>query len=198
MDFPARFNYSRRMMNHGADLPQQDVTLEQRMARALAGDKVAYDIVLRSISAHLLKVLSRKVSPAERDDVVQEILASIHKARHTYDCSRPLMPWVMAIAHYRLQDHWRRYYGRAAGAMVDIDTMENYLFQDLTKGMDEHEDISRVIKMLPPQQQKILDLMYRQDKSVQEVADELKMSVSAVKVAAHRSYKVFRKYMMEQ
>jgi len=39
--------------------------------------------------------------------------------------------------------------------------------------------------------------MYRQDKTVQEVADLLKMSISAVKVTAHRSYKIFRKHLVE-
>ena len=39
----------------------------------------------------------------EVDDLLQEILISVHKARHTYDGNRPYKPWVYAIAKFRLQ-----------------------------------------------------------------------------------------------
>ncbi len=163
------------------------------MALALGGDKAAYDHVLRKIAHYLAGFLSRKMPPGDRDDVVQEILTSIHKARHTYDPSRPLMPWVMAIARYRIHDYWRYRYGHAFHNSVDIEDMKNILSIDETETLQNREDISRILKSLPPKQQEVLDLMYRHDKSVQEVATLLKMSVSAVKVTAHRGYKVFRK-----
>ena len=167
------------------------------MALAMAGDKAAYDLVLRAISSKLAGLLARKLPAKDRDDVLQEILISVHKARHTYDPSRLLMPWVMAIARYRMHDYWRHHYGRSFDEMVDIEDMKNILSVDATKGMDAHEDINRILLSLSPQQQKVLDLMYRQDKTVQEVADQLKISISSVKVTAHRSYKVFRKRLME-
>jgi RNA polymerase sigma-70 factor, ECF subfamily len=177
-----------------ANDPKPDAeTLEQQMQAALAGDKQAYEFVLKTISTRLTAYLNRKLAAKDRDDVLQEILLSIHKSRHTYDNSRPLMPWVMAIAHYRLQDFWRRHYGHGFKDMADIEDLKNILAADETKSMEAHEDIRRVMVSLPPKQREILDLMYGQDKSVQEVADLLNMSVSAVKVAAHRSYKVFRK-----
>jgi len=167
------------------------------MALAMAGDKAAYNVVLHKISASLIGYVGRKVPLKDRDDVVQDILLSIHKARHTYDCTRPLMPWVMAIARFRLSDHWRQYYGHSFHEMANIEDMKNILSEDKTKSMESHEDINRILLSLPPKQQEILDLMYRQDKTVKEVADLLKMNISAVKTAAHRSYKVFRKRMMQ-
>jgi len=167
------------------------------MAAALAGDKRAYERVLKAVSTKLGAYLGRKLPPKDRDDVVQDILLSIHKSRHTYDNTRLLMPWVMAIAHYRLQDYWRKQYGHAFHETDDIEEMKNILSIDETKSMDSREDIRRVMVTLPPKQREILDLMYRQDKSVQEVAEQLKMTISAVKVAAHRGYKVFRKRLQE-
>ena len=178
---------------------QQDATnLEQQMQAALAGDKAAYEMVLKTIRNRLNICLSRKLAPNHRDDVIQEILLSVHKSRHTYDNTRPLMPWVMAIANFRLQDFWRRHYGHGFNDMADIDDSVNILSTDETKSMDSHEDIKRVLATLPPKQREILDLMYGQDKSVQEVATQLKMSLSAVKVAAHRSYKVLRKRLNDK
>ena len=172
--------------------------LEGRMRAALAGDAQAYEEVLRAISRRLTAWLSRKLSPHDRDDVIQEILLSVHKSRHTYDNARPLMPWVMAIANYRLQDFWRRRYGHDFKSLDDIEDFKNILSTDETNTLDAREDIRRVMDSLPPKQKQILDLMYGQDKSVQEVASLLNMSLSAVKVAAHRSYKVFRKRLNEK
>lgn len=168
------------------------------MVMAMAGDKAAYNVVLRHITTHLSKVLARKLPPKDKDDVIQDILLSIHKARHTYDGQRPLMPWVMAIARFRMHDHWRKYYSRPQDQAVDIEDFKNILSHDETKSMDAHEDITRVLATLPPKQQKILDLIYRQDKSMQDVADEMKMSLSAVKVAAHRTYKLLRQRMLDE
>lgn len=171
------------------------LTLEQQMQAALAGDRRAYETVLKAITNRLNAYLGRKLAPKDRDDVIQEILLSVHKSRHTYDNTRLLMPWVMAIAHYRLQDYWRRQYGHGLKDIADIEDFKNILATDETKSMDAHEDIRRVMATLPPKQREILDLMYGQDKSVQEVANILNMSLSAVKVAAHRSYKIFRKQL---
>ncbi len=168
-------------------------TIEQQMLAAMAGDNRAYEQVLKSISTRLASYLGRKLAPKDKDDVIQEILLSIHKSRHTYDGARPLMPWVMAIANYRLQDFWRRHYGHGFKDIADIEDVKNMLAIDTTSSMNAREDIRRALLTLPPRQQQIMDLLYRQDKSIQEVADELGMNLSAVKVAAHRSYKFLRK-----
>ena len=179
------------------DPQQPELTLEQKMQAALAGNNQAYEQVLKTIQNRLVIYLGCKIAPKDRDDVIQNILLSIHRSRHTYDNGRRLMPWVMAIANYRLQDHWRRHYGHGFKDMVDIEDMKDILCIDETKQADSHEDIRMIMGSLPDKQRQILDLMYAQDKSVQEVAAALNMSVSAVKVAAHRSYKVFRKRLNE-
>ena len=35
------------------------------------------------------------------DDLPQEILITVHKARHTYDPRKPFYPWLCAIFNYR-------------------------------------------------------------------------------------------------
>jgi hypothetical protein len=58
----------------------------------LDGDRVAYEQFLQKITPLLRAVVCRKLPFQDTEDVVQEILISIHKARHTYDGERPLMP----------------------------------------------------------------------------------------------------------
>ena len=176
-----------------SDTPSKNNTLEQLMQAAQAGNQRAYESVLRAISQKLVIYLGRKLPPKDRDDVLQDILLSIHKVRHTYDGKRPLMPWVMAVTNYRVQDFWRRHYGHGFDTMQDIEDLKDVLAAEVGTTIDVHEDIKRVLQSLPSRQQELLDLMYRQDKSVQEVAELLGMKVSAVKTMAHRSYKLLRK-----
>jgi hypothetical protein len=47
----------------------------------------------------LRRVVGRKRRGSQDvDDIVQEILLSVHAARHTYDPARPFLSWLMTIA----------------------------------------------------------------------------------------------------
>ena len=46
---------------------------------------------------------------AEVEDLVQDVLLSVHAVRATYDPSRPFGPWLLAIVRNRLVDGARRY-----------------------------------------------------------------------------------------
>jgi len=56
------------------------------------GHAVNYHRFLQQITPILRRAVSRKLPISDVEDTVQEILISIHKARHTYDGERPLMP----------------------------------------------------------------------------------------------------------
>ncbi len=43
-------------------------------------------------------------SPAETEDVVQDILIAVHLKRHTWDDTRPIGPWIAGIARYKIID----------------------------------------------------------------------------------------------
>ncbi len=163
------------------------------MAAALLGDQRAYGRLLEQLANIIRRNLASQLKPQDREDVVQDILLSIHKARHTYEPDRALLPWVMAIARYRLHDHWRGRYRQQAQNMLDIQDFSENLGQDVTESLEWSEDIRRGVEGLPAKQQAILQHMYGEDLSVQEVAKKMGMNVSAVKVAAHRAYKALRR-----
>jgi DNA-directed RNA polymerase specialized sigma24 family protein len=54
------------------------------------------------------------LQPADVEDLVQDILLSLHAVRATYDPGRPFLPWLMAIARNRMADGARRYVRRSA------------------------------------------------------------------------------------
>jgi len=140
--------------------------------------------------------LARRLNTgSEVDDLLQEILISIHKARHTYDGERPYKPWAYAIAKFRLQDHLRAHYADHLHHAVELSEVENDLQAPVTKPDISYESISGEIEKLPPKQAAILQMMHQEGYTAKEVAEKIGMKESAVKVAAHRAYRILRKIL---
>jgi len=166
---------------------------EELMKRSLDGDQHAYALLLKETARFLRPFLSRRLTFAfEVDDLLQEILLSIHKARHTYDGNRPYKPWAYAIAKFRLQDYLRGYYADHLRQAVELSEVENYLHEPVTESGISYESISEEVQKLPPKQATILQLMHQEGYTAKEVSEKTGMNESAVKVAAYRAYKVLR------
>src|SRR6267143_2194950 len=95
-------------MNIRSDEPE----LRGLMLAGLDGDAAAHKALLTRLSANLRAYFKTHLArigkgPADAEDLVQETLIAIHTRRHTYDLSKPLTPWVYAIARYKLVDHLR-------------------------------------------------------------------------------------------
>jgi RNA polymerase sigma-70 factor, ECF subfamily len=83
------------------------------MMAGLNGDAAAHKALLTRLSANLRAYFKTHLArigkgPGDAEDLVQETLIALHTRRHTYDRSKPLTPWVYAIARYRLVDFLRR------------------------------------------------------------------------------------------
>jgi len=168
------------------------------MKQAQAGDQRAYTELLQETSRLLRPFLAKRLSfTNEVDDLLQEILISIHKARHTYDGNRPYKPWVYAIARFRLQDHLRAHYSDQLHHADDLSEIEETLQSDVTESAISYESISGEVEKLPEKQATILRMMHQEGYTAREVAEKIGMNESAVKVAAHRAYKVLRKKLEE-
>lgn len=165
--------------------------MEELMRLAQQGDNRAYATLFRAITP-ILKgfIVHRLGHVSDADDVVQDILMSIHRASHTYDTARPFRGWMFAIARHRLNDHFRRIYKK--GDLPDI-SLEDLAFEisnpDVTEGEQKYEYVYELLESLPEKQRKIVTLMKLEGRTAEETAKTMKMSVSAVKVSAHRAYK---------
>lgn len=163
------------------------------MRQSLNGDKRAYAALLQETSRFLRPFLAKRLSfTNEVDDLLQEILLSIHRSRHTYDGNRPYKPWVYAIAKFRLQDYLRAHYSDQLRHAVELFEVENNLHEHVTESAITYESISGEIQKLPKKQATILQMMHQEGFTAKEVAEKMGMNESAVKVAAHRAYKILR------
>ena len=156
-----------------------------------AGDAVSYNRFLQAVTPVMRRVAGRKLPAADAEDALQEILISIHKARHTYDGARPIMPWLLAIAQFRINDALRKAYAGARRESVNIDDLAEVL-ADVTEPQGTNESVEEILKDVPEREQRILTMMHVEGYTARETGERLGMKESAVKVAAHRAVKKIR------
>ena len=175
-----------------------DLRLAALMQAAQDGDRIAYAGLLRELVPLLQRLMRRRLGflqPSDREDLVQDILLSLHAARATYDPRRPFTPWLMSIAHHRMVDRARRH-TRVWANEVLVDEFADSAFDEVSDLPDSEygdpEQVRQAVKGLPAGQRTAIELLKLRELSLKEAANVSGMSVSALKVAAHRAIKALR------
>lgn len=171
------------------------------MAAAQAGDAASYQRLLKACLPLVAAIARRQgVQPDQVDDVVQEVLIAIHRARATYDPSRPFLPWLRAIAERRAIDGLRRR-GRQTGREV-FDPLAYESHPDgeeaADAGLDREERVAALraeIESLPPGQRQAAERLGLSGQTLEEAAAETGRSKTALKVNLHRAVKALRARM---
>ncbi len=169
------------------------------MRAAQDGDSAAYATLLRELAPLVRRVVSSRrsfLAEADVEDVVQEVLISIHAVRATYDPQRPFLPWLLAITRHRLLDAMRRH-RRSVGREVGLDD------PDVTFGeaganpeqgqVGDADALMQAVAELPPGQRQAITLLKLQEMSLREASAATGMSVGALKVATHRAMVALRR-----
>ena len=171
--------------------------LKNLFQESIDGNKESYSKFLYNISKIIRPIISRKISSSEVDDVIQEILLSIDKSLHTYDCSRKIMPWIMSSVNYRIADHLRKHYSQMRHKKTYIENIDfEEIISDVTSVDKTSELIDDIFDGMSIKLKTIITMMYIEGYSAKEVAKKIGMSESAIKVAAHREIKKLKnKYL---
>lgn len=177
----------------------------QWMAQAQDGDGAAYQRLLNAIAPRLRAIVGKRINDPDRaEDVVQEVLLSIHKNRHTYDPSLPFGPWMGTIAKRRTMDWLRKHY-RHANQEVLVDEYPETFLQGGANDIEEDalafDDVDRLhaaLLKLPPGQRQAVELLKLKEMSLKEAAQVSGMSVASLKVSMHRALKSLRVDMAEE
>jgi RNA polymerase sigma-70 factor, ECF subfamily len=164
------------------------------MQEAQKGDSVQYELLLREISVVLKAFVLKRIGDAEiAEEILQEILLSIHKARHTFNPEKEFSPWMYAIARFRLIDYFRRWSRTTKKEVYDELLIEKMFMNESNAQESLSVELKDAVGELPEKQQEVIRLLKLQGLSVKETALKTGLSEGAVKVTAHRGYKVLRR-----
>ena len=170
----------------------------RQMQAAQDGDKAAWRCSPTSCRCSGAFVQRTWHSPQDVEDIVQDVLLSVHAVRHTYDPRRPFVPWLLTIARRRIADAARRSSSRAAHETT-IDVMPETFLADQTKneqeGSDDQTAIRRALVGLTGGQREAVELLKLQGLSLNEASAITGKSVAALKINVHRGLKALRRKM---
>jgi RNA polymerase sigma factor (sigma-70 family) len=168
------------------------------MAAAQAGDQAAYAALLRDCVGVIESVARRQGVPSDRiDDVVQDALLTVHRARQTYDAARSFTAWLRIIAERRAIDLLRKT-GRHAVREVhaplayERQADESAASRRAALGAEVTHRLGDAVADLPRRQREAVQLLVLQERSLAETAAETGRSKGSLKVNLHRALKSLR------
>jgi RNA polymerase sigma-70 factor (ECF subfamily) len=181
-----------------AEPDDDDRRLAGLMHSAQEGDGEAYAALLSEAARLARKNIRnrmRDLPSQDIEDLVQDVLLSLHRARATFNPNRPFLPWLMAIARHRIADGARRHARRRREVVIE-NAGEAHADDALGGSMPMHSDapaLARAMASLPHRQRQAIELVKLREMSLQEAATVTGTSTGAIKVAVHRGIGALRK-----
>jgi RNA polymerase sigma factor (sigma-70 family) len=161
------------------------------MRAAVAGDSGAYRKFLHAVAPYIRAIARSRcrrlgILESEAEDIVQEVLLTIHLKQGTWDPSREIGPWLTAIARHKIIDVFRKR-GRRIEVPIE-DVMDSLQAEGELPELLPRE-IGALVGKLTCQQQEIVRSISIGGASIAETAKRLKMTEGALRVSLHRALK---------
>jgi len=180
-----------------------DPTVEL-MQRIQAGEAAAFDEMITQHGRVLRIHLERYVSPADAEDLLQEVWLLVWQRAGQWDGRGRLLAWLLAIATNAALNHLRRkreVLSLAPPELEECAEMPATASEALLPGVEEQvlwrEELHRIrlaMAALPEEKQEALRLVRLEGRSLQEAADSLGVPIGTLKSRLHHA----RKLLMEQ
>lgn len=173
------------------------------MERYARGEDAAFGELYDALAPRLYGFLLRQTRDTARaEDLVQQTMLQMHRARGRFLPGAEVLPWAFAIARRLLIDQRRRG-AREVLAVDDDDSAASLLValdapaDDVASAKELAVRIERELAKLPENQRVAFELIKREGLSVSEAADVLGTTVAAVKLRAHRAYESLRAALVD-
>jgi len=188
------------MTKTGPDDPgaETDRRWSALMAAAQAGDGVAYQALLRDCTPVIKAIARRRGVVTDRiDDVAQDVLLTIHRARQTYDPNRSFTAWLSVIADRRAIDLIRRIRRQLQREIYAPLASESHTDEsaDPSRGTvlaDRNRAIACAVETLPSRQREAIRHLLIEERSLADAAAMTRRSKGSLKVNLHRALKALR------
>jgi RNA polymerase sigma factor (sigma-70 family) len=164
------------------------------VARALAGDKSAYGVLIDRHRADAVAFARRLVSRADAEDVVQDALISAFLAIGSLRAPERFKSWLLGIVinlcRTRLRLRREGYFDdRYGGRAIDGFRLENAApsAELIQETRELHRMITDAVGTLPSEMQEMVRLHYVEGLKLGEIAVLLEVPLGTVKARIHRA-----------
>lgn len=167
---------------------QNEDQLRDLMVRYQQGDAAAVETLVTNLSPALLRFCSGPgMSRSDAEDLLQDCWLRIHRARHTYLPSEPLLPWIFAVARHARLDAYRRRRRLGSREVLVAGTPE-----PASAVPRPGSGVMDLVNRLPDGQREVIVMLKVVGMSLEEVARATSSTAGAIKQKAHRAYAALR------
>ncbi len=165
------------------------------LAAAQSGNAEAYRGFLRAIIPFVRGIARRRCwSEDMADDVVQDVLLTVDRVRHTYQPGRPVKPWLAAIVVRRSIDAARKRGRIGRREIFNEAAYETFADPSAKEPLDADASrtLARLTEGLPSGQKEAIDLVKIREMTLAEASLASGQSIASLKVNIHRAMKKLR------
>lgn len=177
------------------------------VARALRGDQIAFEGLVRRYSPLVFRVIRGVLArSAEVEDIAQEVFFRAYRSLGQVEAGSRLGPWLARIAVNLCYDHLRRLRRRGERSFSELTREEvravDTLLHDETalhavERLFLRDVAERLVGRLAPKDRAVLLLKEREGMDTREVAGVLGCSETAVRLRLFRARRTLRKLLGE-
>jgi RNA polymerase sigma-70 factor (ECF subfamily) len=171
----------------------EESSLPSEVIRAAqSGDEEAFRSIMRACKSRILGMASRYVqSPAELDDLGQDIFVHVWKGLRTYRFDAPFPNWLSRVAVNTCLTHIKRRRRRWSLFVTpepeSLERVADLSGEAEASGREAAERLRPALEALKPKDRLIITLLHLDERSVAQVAELTGWSESNVKVRALRA-----------
>jgi RNA polymerase sigma-70 factor (ECF subfamily) len=146
-----------------------------------------YELHFHRVYAYVLRRVERR---EEAEDVTSEVFHHALAAIKSYEWrGAPFSAWLIRIAANAITDRWKR------TARESDDPVSDDIEDKNTEDIEQCALLSQLVQGLPEDQKRVVLLRFVEQKSIKEIASELKRTEGAVKQLQFRALEKLRAQM---
>lgn len=167
---------------------------DEAMDRYASGDDAAFGEVYDEVAPRVYGFLLRQTrDAAHAEDVLQQTMLQMHRARATFLEGAAVLPWALAIARRLAVDAHRRRRREVLGVEADEERAGHaHDGEAHAVAAQTAQRLRAELERLPEAQRVAFQLVKDEGLSMAEAAAVLGTTVTAVKLRAHRAYQALR------
>ena len=176
--------------------PLRQLTDEQLMARAKAGNDAAFEELYHRYARRLKGFFFLQLGGDEElaADATHDVFLRTYEARNRYQEGKNVSTWLFTIAYNICRNHYRsNAYETQLLATLDTEPISDEQIEIQLDAAALDDALAQVLSELPPPLHQLFSLHYQEELTIPQVAEIVGIPEGTVKSRLHKTMNIIRK-----
>ena len=176
--------------------PLRQLTDEQLMARAKAGNDAAFEELYHRYARRLKGFFFLQLGGDEElaADATHDVFLRAYEARNRYQEGKNVSTWLFTIAYNICRNHYRsNAYETQLLATLDTEPISDEQIEIQLDAAALDDALAQALSELPPPLHQLFSLHYQEELTIPQVAEIVGIPEGTVKSRLHKTMNIIRK-----